>query len=247
MDENNGVIICPKCGNEMHYKDRFCFHCGYINYDNNNNDFLVKYDKKAQKIIKRENRKKKEHESKFFTTNLKEETKKEKKKFYRSMDEYREEVQHAEMTDSERKATMRNRITRAVVLILFIVVVVYGYKLITTSQQKYIDQSKEIVNAIKNKYGNNNFSKCTKGDEYLFEFNSNSLKNDYNLDIVSPYLGNSFTGYVLVTKENGKYIYKISLSDGTFGIREKNVDELKKLDVLPYYKVNIPSISTSCR
>ncbi|MBQ6539151.1 MAG: hypothetical protein IJL76_02615 [Bacilli bacterium] len=244
--ENNGVMICPKCGNEMHYNDRFCFHCGYINYDNSSNDFLVKYDKKAKKKLKKEG--KEEPTNKFFNFDLRKKDTTKEKKYYKSVDDYKETVsKHVEKTKFEKTHSLFESIYRLIIFVLFVVVVFYGYKFLVGKQQVYVDHSKEIVNKIKYKYGNNNFKKCNKSDEYLFVFSSDTLKKDFNLDIVSPYLKNQYKGYVLVTKVNGKYQYSIALSDGTFGIREKNIDELKPSNVLPYYKINYPSINTNCK
>lgn len=245
--KDNGVMICPKCGNEMHYKDRFCFHCGYINYDNNSNDFLVKYDKKAKKQLKKEGRKNPAN-NKFFAADVKNGSNSGKPKFYHSVEEYREEV--AKVGAGTREERMRNiliRVGRVVSLIAFILFVFFGYKFIVSKQEIYVNQSIEIVNQIKKEYGSNNFKKCNKSDEYLFEFTSATLKKDYNLDYVSPYLSNEYKGYVLVTKVNGKYTYRISLTDGTFGIREVDIDELKTKNVLPYYKLNVPAINTECK
>jgi len=244
--ENNGVFMCPKCGNEMHYNDRFCFHCGYINYDNEKNEFLVKYDKKAKKKLKKEG--KEEPANKFFNVDVKETETKNEKKFYRSMEEYKESMKkNAEKTPYEKRHSIYRSIYRLVLAIVFVIAVIFGYNFIVEKQKVYVDHSKQIVNKIKEKYGNNNFKKCVKSDEYLFVFNSDTLKDDFKLDIKSPYLHNSYNGYVLVTKVDGKYEYNISISDGTFGIREKNVNELKNSNVLPYYKVISPSIDTSCK
>lgn len=247
---NNGVMICPKCGNEMKSNDRFCFHCGYINYDNNSNDFLVKYDKKAQKLIKKENKKagKKEPTNKFFNVRIEEQPKAEEKKFYRSIEEYRETVdKNVEKTASEKANSLRYNITQAVITIGFIGMLFFGYRTVVAKQKVYVEQANEIVSLVKKKYGNNHFKACTRSDKYLFSFTSESLKTDYNVDIVSPYISSKYSGYVLVTNVSGKYVYSISMTDGTFGIREKNIEEVTTKNVLPYYKLTTPSISTNCK
>ncbi len=248
--DNNGVMICPKCGNEMKSKDRFCFHCGYINYDNNSNDFLVKYDKKAQKLIKKENKKagKKETPNKFFNVRIEPQAKKEEKTFYRSIEEYRESVdKNVEKTASEKANSLKYNITQAVLTIGFIGMLFFGYKTVVAKQKVYVEHANQIVDLVKKKYGNNHFKRCEKSDEYLFSFTSQTLKDEYNVDLVSPYISSKYKGYVLVNKVNGKYEYSISMTDGTFGIREKNIEELSAKNVLPYYKLTTPSVSTNCK
>ena len=246
---NNGVMMCPKCGEEMKADARFCNHCGYINYDNEKNDFLVKYNKRAQKILKRENKKNhknndNETES-FINPNLKKSVEAEK---YTSVNDYKiSSDKKLERPVKEKRYLFRKRITDLIILVCFAGLVYYLYNIISDKQQEYVDDSKQIVELVKNNYGINGFKNCTSGDEYLFLFNSDTLRYKYNVELFSPYMKNNYNGYVLVRKNGTNYDYYIALTDGTFGIREIKIDELEKKNVLPYYKVQAPSVTTECK
>ena len=72
-------------------------------------------------------------------------------------------------------------------------------------------------------------------------------EDDSVANVKSPYTKKSYNGYVLVVNENGEKKYFVSISDGTFGIREQQVENLKFYDVLPYFGKNIDEIKqTDC-
>ena len=54
---DKATLKCPQCGYLLEKTDRYCIHCGYINYDNPDNKYLVKYEKNAKKIKKQEEKK----------------------------------------------------------------------------------------------------------------------------------------------------------------------------------------------
>jgi len=246
---NNGVMICPKCGEEMKADARFCIHCGYINYDNEKNDFLVKYDKRAKRILKREKKKNKEksenEENSFINANLKKPVETEK---YSSVDDYKiSSDKKLERPKKEKLYLFRKRLTNFIIFVGFCGLMYYLYNFIVEKQQEYVDDSNKIVELIKTNYGNNGFKKCKAGDEYLFLFNSDTLRYKYNVEILSPYMDSNYNGYVLVRKNGNNYDYYISLTDGTFGIREVKIEDLETKNVLPFYKVQAPSITTDCK
>ena len=104
-------------------------------------------------------------------------------------------------------------------------------------QDNYIKDANVMVEYVKN-----NVKTC--GDVYYFKFND-SVLSEKNIGIKSPYFEHEYSGYVKVTNDNGSKKYFIAISDGTFGIREKNIDEIKKINVLPYFGRNIEEISTT--
>jgi len=246
---DNGVMMCPKCGEEMKADARFCNHCGYINYDNEKNDFLVKYDKRAQKILKKEERKKKrkgENETgPFINPNLKKSMEYEK---YTSLKDFKITTdKNLKKPAKEKSYLFKKRITDLLIVICFLGFMYYLYNMLVEKQQVYVDASNQIVEFVKKDYGNNNFKNCTKSDEYIFLFNSDTINYKYNVKLVSPYMNANYTGYVLVRKNGNDYDYYVSLTDGTFGIRETKIEELETKKVLPFYKLQTPSVTTNCK
>ena len=49
----------------------------------------------------------------------------------------------------------------------------------------------------------------------------------------------------MVVNNDGNKKYFIAMSDGTFGIREKNIEEVKKSNVLPYFGNDIKEVGTT--
>ena len=241
--ELSGVTNCPKCGSEMKFTDRYCMHCGYINYDNEANKNLAKYEKVAKKELKKEGK----GSGEFINYNVKANSANQEP-VYNSITEYEiKEENKVKKPASEKRYIFIHRVFRFVIFLLILSLLVYAYFFVSDKQKKYVEDANTIVNAIKSKYGSHTFKSCSGKDEYLFDFSDDKLFNNYHLDLKSPYNKEYYKGYVLVRKIDGKFIYYIALSDGTFGIREKNIDEVKSYNVLPYYDVKTPSIYTNCR
>lgn len=203
-------MYCPQCGNEMEENARNCLHCGYINYDNKDNSFLKKFASKKSKT-----------ENKF---NLK-----------RNNNTSTEVVDPTVKTKLEKDYKAYTIIKNFIICLVLIVVCYFGYTYISSVQDKYVDDSKKIVD-----YVRNNLDIC--GEEYYFAFDESVLK-ERGLNSKSPYFDNEYFGYVLVQDNN----YYIAISDGTFGIREVNIKDIKRLNVLPYFGSDIKEVSsTTC-
>ena len=240
--ELSGVTNCPKCGSEMKFSDRYCKHCGYINYEHEDNKSMAKYEKVAKKELKKEGT----GTGEFINYNVNNNTN--QGPVYNSINEYEiKEESKLKKPASEKRYIFIHRVFKFVIFLLILCLLVYAYFFISDKQKEYVEDATTIVNHIKNKYEKTNFNTCTGNGEYLFDFVGENVYKKYNLNLKSPYNKDYYKGYVLVKKENGKYNYYIALSDGTFGIREKNIDEVKSYNVLPYYDVKTPAIYTNCR
>ncbi len=239
--ELSGVTNCPKCGSEMKFSDRYCMHCGYINYDNEENKNLSKYEKIAKKSLEK-NGKAPGGFINYNVNNNNQDT------GYSSISEFEtKEENKIKKPASEKRYIFIHRVYKFVIFLLVLCLLIYAYFFISSIQKKYVEDANTIVNQIKSKYGINYFKTCSGTDEYLFDFSEKGLYEKYNLDLKSPYSKNYYKGYVLVRRINGNFVYYVALSDGTFGIREKKIDEVKSYNVLPYYDVKTPSIYTNCR
>ena len=214
-------MYCPQCGEEMEEKARYCMHCGYVNYDNEKNAFLHTFVKKDKKNIKfgiHKEKKKKEITSAEFN--------KEFKKFGKSS----REIMYT---------TFRNIIS-IVLIIAFIYFVYYGGKYVKAQQTIFVGDAQKIVNAVKKK-------EYVCKTVYYVSFTSDSLKEKYGLNLHSPYRKNDYSGYVMIVKNDDGDDYFITLTDGTFGIKEKNINNIKNYDVLPVIINEIPVVdSTKC-
>lgn len=209
-------MYCPQCGHEMREDARFCIYCGYINYDSEKNAFLKQYVKKKNSNLK-------------FGLNRSTVT--------------NTEVSTNETVDPTKKSKLevsykiKKTISDIIVLLVLIVGGYFGYNFITDKQAEYIKDANTMVEYVKN-----NVNTCN--DIYYFKFND-SVLSEKNINIKSPYFEHEYSGYVMVVNDNGNKKYFIAISDGTFGIREKNIDEVKKINVLPYFGKNIEEISTT--
>ena len=214
---------CPKCGFRMKSTDRFCMHCGYINFDNTNNEFLEKYDKNAKKIKK----KKDEQQQGQFIQNS--------GQLAVNNNAVQQEAQASTKDINKIKGLLLKinyKVVRTIVLIILFVVLLFAYSYIKDKQEIYVSDAKKIVEVIKTIYEYND--DCINEDVRYFKFKYNDLDSRYGLKMKSPYRNLDYFGYVKVVK-NGEYFkYYVSLNDGRFGIRETEVSELTPFKVLPY-------------
>lgn len=209
-------MYCPQCGHEMEENARFCIHCGYINYDSEKNEFLKQYKKEGKNTLKFNLRRPVSNNNDVSAT---------------------QEIDPTKKTSLEKSYKIKKTISNIIVTIIVIFGGYFGYNFIVDMQDNYIKDANVMVEYVKN-----NVKTC--GDVYYFKFND-SVLSEKNIGIKSPYFEHEYSGYVKVTNDNGSKKYFIAISDGTFGIREKNIDEIKKINVLPYFGRNIEEISTT--
>lgn len=222
MNDETNYTKCPKCGFKLKSTDRFCIHCGYINFDNNKNEFLETYDKNAKKLGEKKEEKKPED-------NIEDTGK-------LSLTDYK-------MKTVEDNTKDKNKIEGAfikfnykavrigIVIVVFIVLLLL-YSYIKDKQDVYVEDAKKIVDVIKKQYES---SDACKGDgTHYFKFMYSDLENRYGLKIKSIYHNMEYFGYVKVVRKGNDVKYYVSINDGRFGIREKEVSKLSPLCVLPY-------------
>ena len=210
-------IMCPKCGFEMKVTDRFCVHCGYINYENTQNEYLKKYNKKSIfSFLKRKN--------KYIDI----ETKEKKKKVHEVNGWF---------------FTIINKFAKWIVLAVFLIILSIVIGRIKSYQIKVVEDANVIVSIIKNKY-NDNFSSCNEiNGAYYIVFDTKSIERMGNVK-----LNHNYNGYVKIVKTDNKYEYYINMKIDQFGIKEKNIEKVSSWDVLPYFGVELDTITDSdCR
>ena len=210
-------IMCPKCGFEMKVNDRFCVHCGYINYENTQNEYLKKYNKKSIfSFLKRKN--------KYIDI----ETKEKKKKVHEVNGWF---------------FTIINKFAKWIVLAVFLIILSIVIGRIKSYQIKVVEDANVIVSIIKNKY-NDNFSSCNEiNGAYYIVFDTKSIERMGNVK-----LNHDYNGYVKIVKTDNKYEYYINMKIDQFGIKEKNIEKVSSWDVLPYFGVELDTITDSdCR
>ncbi len=210
-------IMCPKCGFEMKITDRFCVHCGYINYENSQNEYLKKYNKKSIfSFLKRKN--------KYIDI----ETKEKKKKVHEVNGWF---------------FTIINKFAKWIILAIFLIIFSIVFGRIKSYQIKVVEDANVIVSMIKNKY-NDNFSTCSEiNGAYYIVFDTKSIERMGGVK-----LNYDYNGYVKIVKTDTKYEYYINMKVGQFGINEKNIEKVSSWDVLPYFGVELDTITDSnCR
>ena len=215
--DGKNYMYCPQCGHEMREDARFCIYCGYINFDSEKNAFLKGYLKKKKKDVKFDLVKHGAGNGEMNATTTK--------------------VDPNKKTKLEIGYKIKSTIKDIIVLLIVVVGGYYGYNFIVDKQAEYIKDANEMVTYVKN-----NVNDC--GNVYYFAFDDSVLR-ERNINIKSPYFGHEYFGYVLVVNNNGNKKYFIAMSDGTFGIREKNIDEIKNINVLPYFGSNIKEKETT--
>ena len=214
---------CPKCGFRMKSTDRFCMHCGYINFDNTNNEYLEKFDKKAKKLKKKND----EPQQGQFIQNP--------GQLSVNNNTVQQEGQTSTKDINKIKGFLLKinyKVVRVIVLIVLFVIGLFGYSYIKDKQEIYVKDAKQIVKVVETFYEYND--DCELEDIRYFKFKYNDLENRYGLKMKSPYRDLDYFGYVKVVKSGNSYKYYISLNDGRFGIRETEVSELSPFKVLPY-------------
>ena len=237
MDENK----CPQCGSKMKKDAKFCIFCGYINYDApGNEDFRnLVVEKKVHKQVEKE-RKRQEKEAK-----------KAMKKGNTSIDISlsKQDVNNIpKATTRELFYNFFQKIWKILLLFLIVIGLLFAYSFIVRRQGIYVSDARSIVKEIKTAYGSNNFSRCDGSGRYYFIFGiKGELNSLYNINIKSPYNDEPYIGYVEAIKRDNGYDYFITISDGTFGIKRKNIDEIEKRDVIPYAEIDYTEVGNSCR
>ena len=100
-----------------------------------------------------------------------------------------------------------------------------------------------IVSKIKNKY-DNDFSSCNEiNGAYYIVFDTKSIERMGGVK-----LNHDYKGYVKIVKTDTKYEYYINMKINQFGINEKNIEKVSSWDVLPYFGVDLDTITDSnCR
>ena len=218
---------CPKCGFGMKSTDRFCMHCGYINFDNTNNEYLEKYDKKAKKLKKKsgEQQPQQQQQGQFIQN-----------PGLLPVNNNTEQKEEASTKDINKikgiLLKINYKVVRVIILIVLFVIGLFSYSYIKDKQEIYVKDAKEIVKVVETIYEYND--DCELEDVRYFKFKYNDLENRYGLKMKSPYKDLDYFGYVKVVKTGNGYKYYISLNDGRFGIRETEVSELSPFKVLPY-------------
>lgn len=222
---DKATLKCPQCGYLLEKTDRYCIHCGYINYDNPDNKYLVKYEKNAKKIKKQEEKKEDEL---VDTSQL-------------SLSSY--EVKSASSRGSLEDANkttgflVKNgyKLFKLLIVFFLFVVLLFIYSYVKDKQDVYVEHAKKIVEEVSYKYEAN--TKCLKEGTYYYKFSGNDLEKKYNLKLKSIFNDSNYMGYVKVVNDGTNKKYYISLNDGSFGIREREVEKLNSLLVLPYNSV----------
>ena len=216
---------CPKCGFKLKSTDRFCMHCGYINFDNTNNEYLEKYDKNAKRI-----KKKKDEQQPQQGQNV-------QNPGQLSVNDYNVQKEGETSTKDINKIKgfllkINYRVVRGIVLVILFVALLFTYSYVKDKQEIYVKDAKKIVKTIEEIYEYND--DCSLEDVRYFKFKYNDLEYRYGLKMKSPYRNLDYYGYVKVVKSGEHYKYFISINDGRFGIRETEVSELNPFMVLPY-------------
>ena len=191
--------------------------CGYINYENTQNEYLKKYNKKSIfSFLKRKN--------KYIDI----ETKEKKKKVHEVNGWF---------------FTIINKFAKWIVLAVFLIILSIVIGRIKSYQIKVVEDANVIVSIIKNKY-NDNFSSCNEiNGAYYIVFDTKSIERMGNVK-----LNHNYNGYVKIVKTDNKYEYYINMKIDQFGIKEKNIEKVSSWDVLPYFGVELDTITDSdCR
>ena len=229
---NNNNNKCPKCGFKMKPNDRFCIHCGYINFDSSKNEYLETYEKNAQRIKpKKEEKKEEELED---TSKL-------------PLTDYKSKEETATQDRNKIEGTLVKAHYKAirigVCLVIFVaLLLVYSY--IKDKQERYVSDAQKIVKVIQTYYENNDACKG-EGTRY-FKFMYSDLENRYGLKIKSQFHDMDYFGYVKIIRHGDDIQYFISINDGRFGIRETEVSKLSPFKVF-FYGSNYDSIKdTTC-
>lgn len=222
MDTNDNdripSIMCPKCGFEMKITDRFCVHCGYINYENSQNSYLKKYNKKSIfSFLKKKN--------KYIDVG---ETKKKEKSVHEVNGWF---------------FTIINKFAKWIVLAVFLIILCIIFGKVKNYQIKVVEDANVIVSKIKNKY-NDDYSNCNEiNGAYYIVFDTKYIERMGNVK-----LNYNYQGYVKIVRNDNGYDYYINMKVDQFGIREKNIEKVSSWDVLPYFGVEIDTVTDSdCR
>ena len=230
---------CPQCGAKMKSDAKFCIHCGYINYDApGNEDFRnLVVEKKVHKQVEREKRRKEREARKQRGQGT-----------FIEDSALNQQVVKRKLKIRERLYNLIQRFWKALLTGLIIIGLIIIYSYIVSKQALYVEDARDIVKSIRSKYESNNYKKCKDSSKYFFNFSiEGELDTFYGIDIKSKYNGASYTGYVEVDKVNNGYEYYISISDGAFGIKRINIDDLRNKNVVPYSKVDYTGVGRSCR
>ena len=222
MSDETNKTKCPKCGFRLKSTDRFCIHCGYINFDNSNNEYLETYEKNAKKV--------KEKKEDNTPDDKLENTDKLSLSDYNIKKPEDATKDHNKIEGAIIKANYKAFRIGVVIAIFVVLLIVYSY--IKDKQDVYVEDAKKIVETIKKHYESSN--NCKGDGTHYFKFMYSDLENRYGLKIKSVYHNMDYFGYVKVVREGNNVKYYVSINDGRFGIREKEVSKLSPLQVLPY-------------
>lgn len=235
MEENK----CPQCGAKMRDDAKFCIHCGYINYNApGNEDFRnLVVEKKVKKQVEKEERRKEREARKQGGQGT-----------FIQDSSLNQQAKIKRLKIRERVYNLVQRFWKALLTGLIIIGVIIIYSYIVSRQALYVEDARDIVKSIRTKYESNDYSKCSGTSKYYFNFGiEGDLDTFYGIDVKSKYNGTSYTGYVEVVRVKNGYEYYISISDGTFGIKKTNIDDIRNKSVVPYSKVDYTGVGRSCR
>ena len=139
--------------------------------------------------------------------------------------------------------TIINKFAKWIVLAVFLIILSIVIGRIKSYQIKVVEDANVIVSIIKNKY-NDNFSSCNEiNGAYYIVFDTKSIERMGNVK-----LNHDYNGYVKIVKTDNKYEYYINMKFDQFGIKEKNIEKVSSWDVLPYFGVELDTITDSdCR
>lgn len=219
-------VPCPKCGQPIVYGSRYCMHCGYMDFNNAQNQSVKKFFNRGQKMHDREERRKKMF-SKF------------NKKMY-TLDEHGVSKEEKLYTGVKKFFTL--------LLVIAIIVAAINYKAIIgfyekIAKQHYLKQVDTIIETIEKDY---NPDKCKYGvleGKMYFNFSDSS---DFFKVHNSLFTFDHYSGSIQIINRGDHYDYIITMYDGKYGINGVNYSELTIDSVQKMEEPSIETTSVTC-
>jgi len=244
MDED--TINCPSCGKSMKKDARMCIHCGYMNFDNKENDNYKKvYDKVNKqsifsrftkpkvfddKVLIRKNKNKSlsnynmEDMQTTYTTNEV------------SNDNY---IGKSKKTDKEKSYGRKQLILTIIILIIFLSIGYSFYKhkdnlsefIFNIPKDIFIKDVDKKVDLLKNSINEFN-CKTSSDNKYYYKISDITQKNS-SFD--------SSSGYIMVDKSTSDYKYYVTYSNGTYAVINTLYEDINYNNVVKQSEVYKPS------